>query len=1512
MAFDNSFSPNGTRWESQQSIDNQWLEVDLGSVSTIHSILLNWESAKAATYNLQWSNDNQTWTNIIPEVTGNTSGGDSTQTFTDLNQQARYVRMFELTRASNYGTSLFEFQVNGIPGSHATNTVPSVTGDLTDSGAVGTTLPSFTITATNSPTNFTANGLPPGLGINSTGVISGTPTSGGVFNATVTAINASGSSAPTLVVFTISGGTALPVVSATPAPPAGTANTAYTSYQFSATNGPITSYQVSSGALPTGLSLSTAGVLSGTPSTAGSYTFGVTATSASGTGSAQSFTITIAAAGSTAPVVSATPAPTTGTVGTAYTSYQFSATNGPITSFQVSSGALPTSLSLSTAGVLSGTPSATGTFTFGVTATNSSGTGTATSFTITINAASGGSTPVVSGTPLDGTLNNAYANYQFSATNGPITSYQVSSGALPTGLSLSSAGALTGTPSATGTYTFGVTATSAAGTGTATSFTIVIGATGTSVISTVTPGAGLKNAFYTYILAGSANPTSYTVASGTLPPGLSYDSGLSRIDGTPTTAGTYPFTLAAVNSTGTGPVVSMTITIASNSDSNLALAGTATSSSPSTDLGAASHAIDGNQGTRWESEQGTAADPSSITVDLGASYIVSGIDINWENASAQNYTIQVSPTGVAGSWTTLATVTNNPGGGGVNLFAGLNTAARFVQMTGTSRNTPYGYSIWEFQVFGHSAPVVSATPAPTVGMVGTAYTSYQFRATNGPISTYQVLSGTLPTGLSLSPAGALAGTPTAPGTYNFAISATSTSGSTGGGTSFTITINPAPAPVVNASPGPLDGTVSNGYNNYQFNATNGPITSYQVSSGTLPTGLSLSTAGALTGTPTTAGTYTFGVTATSSAAGTGAATSFTIVIGATNTPVITTVAPTAGLQSAFYTYIIAASNNPSGYSVTSGSMPPGLSYDSGLSRIDGTPTSSGTYAFSLAAANANGTGPAVSMTITIAANSDNNLALAGTATSSSPSTDMASASQAIDGNQGTRWESQHGTAADPSSITVDLGQVYAISGIDINWENASAQNYTIQVSSTGVAGSWTPLETVTNNPGGGGVNLFSGLNTTARFVQMNGTARTTVYGYSIWEFQIFGHSTSTNPVVSATPAPTVGTVGTVYNGYQFSATNGPISSYQVVSGSLPTGLSLSPVGVLSGTPTVAGSYMFGVTATNSSNATGAATSFTITIGSNSTPVVNATPQALDGTVGGGYTNYQFSATNGPISIYQVSSGTLPTGLTLSSAGVLSGTPNAAGTYTFGVTATNSSNLTSAATSFTVVVGATGTSVISTVTPVAGLQNAYYTYILAASANPTSYTVTSGSLPPGMSYDSGLGRLDGTPTAAGTYTFTLAAVNASGTGPAATLTITIAANSDSNLALAGTATSSSPGTDISAASLAIDNNLGTRWESEHGTAADPSSITIDLGAVHTISAVGIDWENASAQNYTIQVNSTGAAGSWTTVKTVTNNPGGGGVNLFSGLSATGRYVQMMGTSRNTVYGYSIWEFQVFAH
>ncbi|WP_455716044.1 discoidin domain-containing protein [Anaerosporobacter sp.] len=120
-----------------------------------------------------------------------------------------------------------------------------------------------------------------------------------------------------------------------------------------------------------------------------------------------------------------------------------------------------------------------------------------------------------------------------------------------------------------------------------------------------------------------------------------------------------------------------------------------------------------------------------------------------------------------------------------------------------------------------------------------------------------------------------------------------------------------------------------------------------------------------------------------------------------------------------------------------------------------------------------------------------------------------SAQKAVDGDYNTRWESIQGV--DQQWLTVDLGNTKNIKGVKIHWETAAAKEYLLQVSNDGV--NWTDVYARTN--GNSGVEaLVAKEDIIARYVRIYGTARTTGYGYSIWEFEVYGTSAGVPKVIS--------------------------------------------------------------------------------------------------------------------------------------------------------------------------------------------------------------------------------------------------------------------------------------------------------------------------------------------------------------------------------------------------------------
>ncbi|MFE9559921.1 discoidin domain-containing protein [Streptomyces sp. NPDC006487] len=115
------------------------------------------------------------------------------------------------------------------------------------------------------------------------------------------------------------------------------------------------------------------------------------------------------------------------------------------------------------------------------------------------------------------------------------------------------------------------------------------------------------------------------------------------------------------------------------------------------------------------------------------------------------------------------------------------------------------------------------------------------------------------------------------------------------------------------------------------------------------------------------------------------------------------------------------------------------------------------------------------------------------------------ASAAVDGNNGTRWSSQF---TDPQWIQVDLGATAQLSQVVLRWETAAAKAYRVELSTDGA--NWSTAYSTANSAGGVQTHDITG---NARYVRVYGTQRTTGYGYSLWEFQVYGTTGGTGPTL---------------------------------------------------------------------------------------------------------------------------------------------------------------------------------------------------------------------------------------------------------------------------------------------------------------------------------------------------------------------------------------------------------------
>jgi len=300
-------------------------------------------------------------------------------------------------------------------------------------------------------------------------------------------------------------------------------------FQLTADNNPGSFAISGTNALPPGLSLnSTSGLVSGVPTEEGRFPVTFTAANGNGTGPGQTvgFTIDLDPPAITSPSVA---------LGTISRSFSFALTAAPNpTAFLISSGTLPAGLSLAPdTGVISGTPTVSGSFVLGVQARNSKGLGSASSLTLVISKLS----PVITTENL--TTGNAEQPYSATvrADNEPDS---FSASGLPDGLSINAAGIISGTPTTTFNGDVTITASNSAGSARRV-FRLVINPVVVILTSTNLPGT-VGTPLSLQLTANPPNDLIFSEGRQRLPAGLSLSSG-GLISGTPRRAGSGSVTL---------------------------------------------------------------------------------------------------------------------------------------------------------------------------------------------------------------------------------------------------------------------------------------------------------------------------------------------------------------------------------------------------------------------------------------------------------------------------------------------------------------------------------------------------------------------------------------------------------------------------------------------------------------------------------------------------------------------------------------------------------------------------------------------------------------------------------------------------------------------------------------------------------------------------------------------------------------------------------------------------------
>jgi hypothetical protein len=651
-------------------------------------------------------------------------------------------------------------------------------------------------------------------------------------------------------------------------------------------------------------------------------------------------------------------------------------------------------VTLASGGTLSGTPTASGTFNFTVQATDSAGgagpfSGTR-AYTLTIAAAATTITVSPAGLP-DGTVGSAY-NQSITASGGTAPySFAITAGALPAGVTLAAGGTLSGTPSAGGSFTFTVRATDSAGgvgpySGTR-SYTLTISAPSMTVSPVGLADGTVGTAYSQTISAGGGiAPYTFTVSAGALPNGLTLAAN-GTLSGTPTADGSFSFTVLATDgASGSGPYTatrSYTLTIADVAPTiavgpvglSDGTVGTAYSQSITASGGTAPYAFAVTAGALPAGVTLAANGTLSGTPSAGGSFTFTVRARLADGTVGSAYNQSISASGGIAPRTFSVSAGSLPGGlalaaGGT--LSGTPTASGTFNFTVRATDSaggggPYNGTRAYTLTITAAAPTIIVSPVGLAdGTVGTPY-SESISASGGTAPYhYSVPVGALPAGVTLAANGALSGTPTASGTFNFTVRATDSAGGSGpydGVRAYTLTIVAA-APTISVSPvGLADGTLGTAYAQ-SITASGGTAPyAFALTAGALPAGMTFAADGTISGTPTASGSFAFMVRATDSAGGAGpfnGTRAYTLTIVAA--PPTITVSP-VGLSDVtvgtVYNQSITASGGaaPYTFAVTAGALPAGTTLASD-GTLNGSPAASGTFNFTVQATDsAGGAGP---------------------------------------------------------------------------------------------------------------------------------------------------------------------------------------------------------------------------------------------------------------------------------------------------------------------------------------------------------------------------------------------------------------------------------------------------------------------------------------------------------------------------------------------------------------------------
>lgn len=406
----------------------------------------------------------------------------------------------------------------------------------------------LTVSGGTAPYTYQATNLPTGLSVSaSTGLVTGTPTTLQTNDVTFTVQDAVGLRASSVVPVSVVASATAPTIT-TSTLTNGVHGSVYAAIvPVSGGLSPWT-YAVVSGALPGGLTINTSnGLVSGTPTAAGSYTFGIQVTDGVGATDTKAIALTIDAAA--APSISTTTL-AAGQVAVAYMDVLFATGGSHPYTWSLTAGSLPAGIVMNSAnGVLSGTPSATGTSSFTVRCTDSLGSSVTKALSIVIGASPYQTLSFANSTLLPMSLGQSNTRAILGAGGLPPYTYAVTTGALPSGLTLTgSTGLISGIPTATGTASFTVTLTDARSSTATQVYSLQV--TNPIDVATVSLPTALSGAAYSTTILGTGGTAPYTFSATGLPVGLSINSSTGILSGTTTVVGSHAVTISIADTNG--------------------------------------------------------------------------------------------------------------------------------------------------------------------------------------------------------------------------------------------------------------------------------------------------------------------------------------------------------------------------------------------------------------------------------------------------------------------------------------------------------------------------------------------------------------------------------------------------------------------------------------------------------------------------------------------------------------------------------------------------------------------------------------------------------------------------------------------------------------------------------------------------------------------------------------------------------------------------------------------------